>query len=63
MHRNRRKARQSIQNRQADPGSSNVWTTLQRTALAGWGSTARMALLLMIKQWPAEIVILLIVRH
>src|SRR5690242_15048904 len=46
-----------------DPLAANVWTTLREIALAGWASTARLALLLLVKQGTAGIVILLIMRR
>jgi hypothetical protein len=39
-----------------------MWATFREIALAGWASTARLALLLLIKQGSVGMLILLIVR-
>jgi hypothetical protein len=61
-YRNKRKRHQSRQKHQSTGDFSNAWSTLQKIALTGWGSTARLALLLMIKQSPVAVLILLILR-
>jgi hypothetical protein len=44
-------------------GSSKVWTILGDVAYAGWGSTARLAMLMMVKQSPIDVLVLIIMRH
>ena len=40
-----------------------VSSTFQKIVLAGWGATARLAMLLLIKQGAADVLILLILRR
>jgi hypothetical protein len=48
---------------QVTRGSSKVWVILRDVAYAGWGSTARLAMLMMIKQSPVDVLILIIMRR
>ena len=43
--------------------AANTWSTLTEIALAGWASTARLAVLLLVKQGTAGVVIFLILRR
>jgi hypothetical protein len=45
------------------PQAANRWTTLREIALAGWASTTRLAVLLLVKQGSAGVVIFLIMRR
>jgi hypothetical protein len=42
--------------------AANRWNTLREIALAGWASTTRLAVLLLVKQGPAGVLIFLIMR-
>ena len=45
------------------PRASSMWTAFREIALAGWASTARLAVLLLIKQGYVGIIMILLIRR
>jgi hypothetical protein len=43
--------------------ASRMWTVFQEVALAGWASTVRLAMLVLVKQGMIDVLILLVTRR
>ena len=52
-----------MMSQQSTRPSSKVWTTFLKVALDGWGSTARLVVLLLVKQSALDVLILLLMHR